>query len=209
VLAWAGRDLDTLARSLRMAHRQLGAAFAISVGVQLLDALDAISRCGIAHIEVRPDHVLVTADGTVTLVDFGYSHSDLPHTHTLTSPAMRPIRCRYLAPEQARGQTIEHRTDVFAAAGLICELVANQHPLPHSDSEFETLQAVIATTQQASPHLPPAVRAPIQAALAMQSEQRPSASELRHALIAGARAARLEIGPHVIAQTLVELGVPA
>jgi serine/threonine protein kinase len=211
VLAWAGRDLDALLRAARSAHRTLGPAFAISVAVQLLEAIAAIHQVGITHNEIRPDHVLLAADGTVTLIGYGYAHSDLAPAYALSSIRLRPkrIRFRYLAPEQARGHTIDERTDVFSAAGLISELVANQHPLPPADSDFETLQNILDTTQQAAPELPAAVRAPLQTALALQPEQRPSALVLRDALLAGARNARLAIGPHVIAQTLVELGVPA
>jgi Protein kinase domain len=211
VLAWAGRDLGTLLRAARTAQRHLGPAFAISVAVQLLDAIAAIQHVGITHTEIHPGHILVAADGRMTLIDFGNAGSDLPRADSLNSVRLRPkqIRFRYLAPEQARGRTVDERTDVFSAAGVISELVANQHPLPSAGSDFETLQSLIATTQQASPDLPATVRAPLQAALEMQPELRPSARVLRDALLAGARNARLVLGPHVIAQTLVELGVPA
>lgn len=212
VLAWAGRDLAAILRSARDANHQLGVAFALSIGVQLLDALEALTHLGITHGELRPDHVLVAADGTVTLIDYGYALSDLPRADALTSPTGQPrhsLRYRYLAPEQARGHPTTDRVDVFQAAGVISELVANEHPLPLGDNDFETLQNVVFTTQMASPLLPITIRAPLQAALAPDPQHRPSASQLRQALRAGVSATGIAIGPHVIAQLLVERGVPA
>lgn len=211
MLDWRGSSLRTLLHAMRETDRTLGAAFAISVGIQLLEALAAITTLGITHCEVRPDHLLVAADGTVTLIDFGYARSPEPETHARTSPArqIERWRFRYLSPEQVRGLDVDARTDVFSAAGVISELVADEHPVPYGDTVFETIHHVVSSEHAASAELPAQLRVPLQLAFAHAPEQRPTATDLRDALVLGARRARIEIGPHVIAQRLVELGVPA
>jgi serine/threonine protein kinase len=210
VIAWSGIDLLRLLRSASAANRTLGVELAISVAVQLLDAIAAIDRAGMVHTEVRPDHITVAEDGTVTLIDFGYVKADLPRPNDLISPGRRidRFRFRHMSPEQVLGREIDHYTDVFSAAGVISQLVANEHPVPLGQSDFETLDLVRRTRQVASIDLPDALRVPLQRALDPDNTRRPTAAELRAALLDGARRIRMDIGPHVLAQQLVELGVP-
>jgi serine/threonine-protein kinase len=159
---------------------------------------------------VRADHVLVNSLGVVTLIDFGYAAAaGFPWPRSMISPVRRmKVRYCYLSPEQARGAVIDHRSDVFSAAGLISELVANVHPLPTATNDMETLRLVVQHDQLVSLDLPPALAQPLQRALLRERDLRPRAQELRDALVDGAKRIRLDIGPHVIAQRLVELGVP-
>jgi len=216
VLAWSGASMRDVVANARVHGRTLGVAVAISVGVQLLAALAELERLAFVHGEVRTDHVTVSADGRVTLIDFGMVRGGPPRApgsrrDMISSPFVRDedYQFRYFAPEQARGVGVESPADVFAAAGLISELVANEHPV-RSDhpSALDLLFQILQQELVVSPELPAAIGVSLQRALDRDPARRPTARELRDALIDGARWARLDIGPHVIAQRLVELGVP-
>ena len=212
VLDWCGTDLHRLIRAARAANTRLGVELAISVAVQLLDALAAVDRAGIVHMEVRPDHVAVAADGTVTLIDFGYAKAaDLPQPGHVISPGRRfdRSRFRYMSPEQVLGRTVDHYTDVYSTAGMIAQLVTNEHQVPIGANDMDTLVNVRDHQQLAPAELHDVFRAPLQRALDRNATRRPTAEELRATLLAGARRIRMDVGPHVIAQRLVELGVPA
>lgn len=215
VTEWCGVDLRELIAAARAHRCGLGIDFAISVGVQLLDALAALDRAEITHHEVRSDHVTLAADGTVRLIDFGYAAlGDLrgPRPGYLISPTMvEPdvsYRLRYMSPEQVRGLTLDPRTDVFSAAGLICELMTNEHPVGRHANDFAMLMYMRDNDLAPPPALPPPLAVPLQRAFARDPDRRIPANGLRDSLIAGARREGIAIGPEVIARRLLMLGVP-
>ncbi len=216
VLAWAGTGLDEIVEATRRHDRTLGVAFAVSVACQLCDALAAIHAAGVVHREVRADHVLVAADGTVTLIDFGYVRAAEPmwpgaeygYGPGQVSPGPMLIPgLRYLSPEQAMGEPLDERTDLYSAAILACVLVQGVHPVD-GGTDFERVLAIRDGNLQL-PTLPPPIAEVIRRAVARRPQRHGSARELRDALAAAAAASSIEIGPHVIAQLLCELGVPA
>ncbi len=217
VLAWAGASLDGILDATRRHQRPLGVAFAISVACQLCDALAATHTAGVVHREIRSDHVLVAADGTATLIDFGYVRAAEPIWPNAeygygpggVSPGVIPMgRVSYLSPEQAMGEEADERADLYSAAILACELVGGLHPV-YGRTGMEALVAIRDGNLQL-PRLPPPLADVIRRALARRrSARHGSARELGDALAAAAAASSIEIGPHVIAQVLCELGVPA
>jgi len=207
---WAGVGLDALVRSTRSARRRLGPAFAISVGVQLCDALEAIHHAGVVHREVRPDHVLVAEDGTVTLIDFGEVQAAEPAPQPrMVSPGPR-LRglFGYLSPEQCMGRTLDQRTDVFSAAMIICELVTGVHPVRNPPNDFELLVA-LRDCRFELPEMPAPLAETIRRTLVPKARRPAHAGDLRDQLVLAAEYSRLDIGPHVIAAALCELGVMA
>jgi serine/threonine protein kinase len=207
-MPWAGIDLRRLLRMLRDHAQALGIDVVLSIAVQLLDALRAVHAAGLVHREVRSDHVALAADGTVRLLDFGTTGS------RYVSPGYRGdlrFRITYMSPEQARGFAIDARSDVFSAAGLIAELATHVHPLAQeaAPTDFALLARLVQETVTLPPGLPASLCLALAPAIERNRERRPSASALQQTLVAVARQMRLELGPHVIARRLVELGVPA
>jgi uncharacterized protein (TIGR02996 family) len=216
VLAWSGASLDRLLASARELRRTLGVAFAVSVACQLCDALAAIHAAGIIHLEVRADHVLVAADGTVTLIAFGDVHVAKPMwpdakfrrgPRKFSSDWVADLVIDHFSPEQARAMPLDECTDLYSVAVLACELVEGLHPV-YGRTWMERLTAA-QTGNLLVPALPSPVATVIRRALARRSARIGSARELGDALAIAAAAASIEIGPHVIAQSLCELGVPA
>ncbi|MET8837884.1 protein kinase [Micromonospora sp. NPDC004540] len=95
---------------------------ALSVVVQTCDGLAAAHAAGVVHRDVKPGNLIVTATGTVKICDFGIAR--LPGADkekALTAPATKLGTSSYMSPEQALGQPVDHRTDLY---GLGCTLYA-------------------------------------------------------------------------------------
>ncbi|MEU2615644.1 protein kinase [Micromonospora sp. NPDC007271] len=95
---------------------------ALSIAVQTCDGIAAAHATGVVHRDVKPSNLIVNATGTVKICDFGIAR--LPWTegeNTLTEPATRLGTSSYMSPEQALGQPVDHRTDLY---GLGCTLYA-------------------------------------------------------------------------------------
>ncbi|MFE9657861.1 protein kinase [Micromonospora sp. NPDC006431] len=95
---------------------------ALSIAVQTCDGIAAAHAAGVVHRDVKPSNLIVTAAGTVKICDFGIAR--LPwaeEENTLTEPATKLGTSSYMSPEQALGQPVDHRTDLY---GLGCTLYA-------------------------------------------------------------------------------------
>lgn len=216
VLRWAGAPLAAILEATRRHRRTLGVGFAVSVACQLCDALAAVHAAEVVHREVRADHVLVAADGIVTLIDFGYVQAAEPmwpdaeygYGPGRVSPGPMRLRgLRYMSPEQSLGEPLDRRTDLYSAAVLACELVEGVHPVRGSNDMDALIR--IREGKLRIPPMPPQIAGTIRPALARLPRRYDSARALGEALAAAAAAASIEIGPHVIAQILCELGIPA
>ncbi len=114
----------------RLASGPLPLAEAARIGAQVAAGLDHAHRLGIVHRDVKPANVLIRRDGVAKIADFGIAKvetSDLTRTgETLGSPA-------YMSPEQAMGQSVDFRTDIFSAGVLLYQMVTGRRPF-ESDS---------------------------------------------------------------------------
>jgi len=90
-----------------------------SFGQQMCAALEHAHAHGIIHRDLKPENVLVTADGTVKLTDFGLAHTAASR---LTTEGTIVGAVFYFAPEQALGQEISERTDLYALGVVLYEL---------------------------------------------------------------------------------------
>ncbi|MCQ4081715.1 Stk1 family PASTA domain-containing Ser/Thr kinase [Streptomyces sp. RB6PN25] len=119
-----GRTLLDLVRSgPRPTPRQ---ALELTAGV--LDALGHAHRSGIVHRDIKPANVMVTADGTVKVMDFGIARPLGVSGATLTQTSMVIGTAEYLSPEQARGQTVDARSDLYSTGCLLYELLTGGSP---------------------------------------------------------------------------------
>jgi len=144
-----GKSLDALIprQGMRL-NEALGIAIAVS------DALVTAHARGIVHRDLKPANVIVGADGTVKVLDFGLAKligvADTPEENTptvtnqslLSAPGRIAGTAGYMAPEQATGGTIDARTDIFGFGAMLYEMVTGSRAFPGS-STAETLYAVI------------------------------------------------------------------
>jgi len=189
----------------RIQHRaQLGAAgftleMRLLVLAHVLDALEYAhelkdfdgSSLHVVHRDVSPDNVFVTYAGQVKLVDFGIAKT--LHSRR-TSTGVVKGKLRYMAPEQARGEAVDARADLYAVGVMLWEAVA-QAPLHESSvSPYQLMQRVaegrVPSLAEVCPSADPALIALVDRALAFQREDRwQSAAQMRTEL--GAIMARL------------------
>ena len=120
-LAMACYDGETLKH--RLEHGPLETAAALSIALQIASGLAKAHRHGIVHCDVKPANVMITSDGIVKILDFGIAK--LPEQDLagplLGSPA-------YMSPEQARGEEVDARSDVWSLGAVLHEMLTGFPP---------------------------------------------------------------------------------
>ncbi len=187
---------DTLSGLQRTAHAA-GRCIPVAIGMRILsDALaglhgahDQRDSSGvpleIVHRDFSPQNILVGTDGVSRLTDFGIAKAAGRSGHT--SPGSIKGKVAYMAPEQARGKSVDRRCDVWAAGVIAWELLAAR-PLHEGDDEVATLLDVVTKAppdlRSVDASVPDALADAVASALVVDRERRcPSADELRRRLI--------------------------
>lgn len=190
-----GVDLWRLSRALMRSGKTLGTGVSMYVATAICRALHAVHEArsesgaplGLVHRDVSPSNVLCAVDGRVKLADFGIARAHTPPA--FAQPVMMERakgKLGYLSPEQVRGQPVDRRADVFAAAVLAAELLLGK-PLFSGGSELAILLSIrdaqIRPFAEAKDKLPPALHQAITKALASEPEDRTAtAHDLAEAL---------------------------
>ncbi len=137
----------------RLEGGQIELREAVEIGTQMANALQAAHEAGIVHRDIKPENVMVRRDGLVKVLDFGLAKlaeikrhskgSDLTaQVDTESSPGLVLGTLSYMSPEQARGERLDARTDVFSLGVVVYEMVAGQSPFAAA-SRAETLAAIL------------------------------------------------------------------
>ena len=136
----------------RIAQGPLPLGEAVSVARQIAAALEAAHELGIIHRDLKPANIKLRADGTVKVLDFGLAKLADPsplssNATALTSPGMTGAGVvvgtpAYMSPEQARGQAIDSRTDVWAFGCVCYEMLAGRRAFA-GDTASDAISAVL------------------------------------------------------------------
>jgi eukaryotic-like serine/threonine-protein kinase len=118
-------DGETLAEVLSRRGR-LPPAEAIELGLQMSSGLDHAHQKGLVHRDIKPQNVLICADGTVKIVDFGIAFSTQGSRVTEVGTVLGTAA--YLAPEQAAGEEATAAADVYALGVVLYEMLAGRTP---------------------------------------------------------------------------------
>jgi serine/threonine protein kinase/tetratricopeptide (TPR) repeat protein len=99
---------------------------AIDIAIQTCDGLRAAHEHGIIHRDVKPSNLLVDSEDRVRIVDFGLA--SIAGAAQVTTAGSRLGTVGYMSPEQVKGETIDHRTDLFSLGIVLYELIAGRNP---------------------------------------------------------------------------------
>jgi formylglycine-generating enzyme required for sulfatase activity len=120
-------------------------AAALALVAQVVEALEHAHARGLVHRDVKPDNVLVRADGAALLTDFGIARDEELPSVTQAGAFLGTLA--YAAPEQIRGEAVDARVDVWSVGVLLHELLAGVHPFAAATQQ--ALQHAILTVEPA------------------------------------------------------------
>jgi serine/threonine-protein kinase len=120
----AGRTLRDIIRE----GRKILPERALEITSGILAALDYSHRAGIIHRDIKPANVMLTPSGDVKVMDFGIARAVSDASNTMTQTAAVVGTAQYLSPEQARGETVDSRSDVYSTGCLLYELLTGRPP---------------------------------------------------------------------------------
>lgn len=152
---------------------------------------------GIVHRDVSPQNIVVTFDGDVKVVDFGIARSEARRSEENTRSGKLKGKVPYMSPEQARGESLDRRSDLFSLGTILFELTTGKR-LFKGQSEFETLKLICdreyPRPSEVKPGYPAELEAIVMKALAKERDQRyASGRELQHDLEAFVREQKLQV----------------
>jgi beta-lactam-binding protein with PASTA domain/predicted Ser/Thr protein kinase len=114
---------EVLAQEQRMQPRR-----ALEIIADICAALEFSHRHGIIHRDIKPGNVMITQSGQVKVMDFGIARALASGATTMTQTSAVIGTAQYLSPEQARGEAVDARSDVYAAGCVLFELVVGHPP---------------------------------------------------------------------------------
>ncbi len=137
----------------RMARRKMDLEETLDVAVQVASALAAAHKAGIVHRDIKPENIMLREDSYAKVLDFGLAKlieqqgvSTDTEAKTVaridTDPGTVMGTVNYMSPEQAKGKTVDARTDVFSLGVLTYEMVAGRTPF-QGESSTEVLAAIL------------------------------------------------------------------
>ncbi len=101
---------------------------ALDITADVLSALDYSHRSGIVHRDIKPANVMLTPSGQVKVMDFGIARAIADTSSAMTQTAAVIGTAQYLSPEQARGETVDARSDIYSTGCLLYELLTGRPP---------------------------------------------------------------------------------
>jgi serine/threonine-protein kinase len=145
---------------------------ALRLAIQMAEGLAASHRHGIVHRDIKPGNVMVASDGRLKILDFGLAKTEGVH---LTTEGQTMGTVAYMSPEQARGDPVDARTDIWSFGALLYELLTGERPF-----RGEYAQAVLYNILHESPraidestrHIPPHITALVSKCLEKESGDR-------------------------------------
>ncbi|MBS1811212.1 MAG: protein kinase [Acidobacteria bacterium] len=138
----------------RMSLEKLSLVSTLDIMIQTANALAAAHDAGIVHRDIKPENIMLRRDGYVKVLDFGIAKlseklvpavtdSEAPTlVQSTTNPGIVIGTASYMSPEQARGERVDARTDIFSLGVVLYEMVTGRRPFAGS-SPIETIAAVL------------------------------------------------------------------
>ena len=187
-----GRDLNQLMKRFKEQQVLISPEAALYIASEMCAGLDFAHRqrdangrlLRLIHRDISPQNIMVSVEGDVKIVDFGIAKSLASHQET-EAGIIKGKFC-FMSPEQARGQKLDHRTDIFSAGIIMYELLSGR-PMYENHDDHQLLEQVrnaqFVPLEHLRPDLPHAVHRVVNRALSADRDKRyPSARHLQHAI---------------------------
>ena len=176
-----GQDLREI-----ISEERLSVTEACRVVDAVLTALEYSHRAGIVHRDIKPANIMITKGGQVKVMDFGIARAVSETSSTVQQTTAILGTAAYFSPEQAKGETVDTRTDLYSAGVLLYELLAGSVPFKGETAVAVAYQHVSERPQPPSTHNPelgPELDRVVLHSLAKDRNRRfQTASEFREAL---------------------------
>jgi len=162
-------------RELIHSGEKLPLSRALEIGAGILAALEYSHECGIVHRDIKPANIMITDQGDVKVMDFGIARILDDLNATLTSTWNIVGTAQYLSPEQALGEAVDARSDIYSTGCLLYELLTGKPPFvgdtPVSIA-YQHVSAELVAPSKIQPALPAGIDILLAVALAKKPEDR-------------------------------------
>ena len=136
----------------RLNRSALSLAETLNIATQVADALSAAHKAGIIHRDIKPENIMLRPDGYVKVLDFGLAKlseqaspvvaAEAPTIQVRTGSGIVIGTAGYMSPEQARGLSVDHRSDIFSLGAVIYEMLARRKPF-EGETPSDTMAAIL------------------------------------------------------------------
>jgi non-specific serine/threonine protein kinase len=172
----AAEYVDGITLRQRMQRGEIPFVEALEIAVQIASALAAAEAAGLVHRDIKPDNIMLRADGWVKLLDFGLARTAEARETRTTGPMTVRGTVYYMAPEQLRGTAADTRSDIWSTGVVLYELLSQRLPFEGA-SAAEVAANILRDelpplTRRGGAPLPPRLSGIVERALAKDPERR-------------------------------------